>query len=349
MITIKELAKILNLASSTVSMALNDRKGISSDVRIKVKEAAKKYGYMPYINARKTGMYSKNSRVISIIYPKCDVHITETVQLGIDKIIKENDYHKIRYTIDIYDELRSEKDKEMFITNILEHTKTNRIIMFSVTLTETTLAKLIQKGVHVVFLNTFLEYGKCIYMDNINASYKAVRKLVELGYKEIGLVTPDATMGFEWKDRFEGYKKALKENNIQFNPEYIAYENDFSNLRSIAYATKSLIEQNPKISGIFYASDILAFGGIKVLRDMGKRIPEDIGIIGIDDMPIDEVLEPSLSSVKMPLEKMGELGAKILLNTISKKEYEPESILIDESELILRKSCIKEYNNEKWI
>ncbi|MBN1899029.1 MAG: LacI family DNA-binding transcriptional regulator [Spirochaetes bacterium] len=349
MITIIELAKILNLAPSTVSMALNDRKGISPDVRIKVKEAARKYGYMPYMKARESGMYKTDPRVISIIFPKCDVHITETIQSGIDKVIKENDYHKIRYTIDMYDDLRSEKSKEMFLTNILEHTSTNGILLFSLSLTEITLAKLVKKGVYIVFLNTFLDYGKCVYMDNISASFKAVKKLIEMGRKNIGLVIPDSSMGLEWKDRFLGYKKALKEKRLKFNPEYVIYENDFSNLRNIAYATKNLIEQNPQIDAMFYASDIFAFAGIKVLKDMGKKIPDDIALIGIDDMPIDEVLDPSLSSVKLPLAQMGEIGAKMLLQTIVNKQYDPESVLIEESEVILRASCAGEAESENWV
>ncbi len=348
MITIKELANILNLAPSTVSMALNDRKGISSDIKIKVKEEAKKYGYLPYINARKTGMYNKNSRVISIVYPKCDIHITETVQQGIDKIIKENDFHKIRYTVDVHNEIRTEKAKEIFIANILEHTTTSGIILFSITLTEIALSRLIKKGIPVVFLNTFLEYGKSVYMNNINAAYKAVNNLIKLGRKKIGLVIPDNTIGVEWKDRFEGYKKALLDNKIKFNPNYVMNENNFSNLKSVGYTTKNLIEENPEINGIFYASDIFAFSGIKMLKDMGKNIPDDIAVIGIDDMPIDEVLEPSLSSVKMPFVKMGEKGAGMLLDAINEKEYLPKSILIDESELILRMSC-KKGNNISWI
>ncbi|MDD5066432.1 MAG: LacI family DNA-binding transcriptional regulator [bacterium] len=349
MITIKELAKILNLAPSTVSMALNDRHGISPDVKILVREAAKKYNYLPYSKARETGMYSKDSRVISIIYPKCDIHITETVQAGIDSIIQENDYHKIRYTVDLYNDLKSEKAKELFISNILENTATNGIILFSIGLTEITLMKLINKGVSIVFLNTFQEYGKCIYMDNTKAAYQAVNRLIGTGRKEIGLVVPDAAMGLEWKQRFDGYKQALKENNIRFAPENVIFENDFSSLRNIAYTTKTLIEQNPRIDAIFYSSDIFAFGGLRALKEMNKKVPEEIAVIGIDDMPIDEVLEPGLSSMKMPLKKMGEMGARMLLKSISEKEYESESVLIDESELMLRKSCGNDVHEEKWV
>lgn len=340
---------MLDLAPSSVSMALNDRKGISPDVRIKVKEAAKKYGYLPYIKSRETGMYNKNSRVISIIYPRCDIHITESVQLGIDKLIRENDYHKIRYTVDLYNELASKEAKDMFIASILEHTSTNGILLFSIELSETTVVKLAREGIYTVFLNTFLDYGKCVYIDNMNAARKATEKLIKAGRREVALVIPDAGMGMEWKDRFEGYKKALQENKIEFNPDYIMYENDFSSLKKIAYATRHLVEANPKINGILYASDILAFGGIKILKDMGKKVPDDIAIIGIDDMPIDAILKPSLSSVRLPLEKMGELGAKMLLDTIDKGSYKSESIFINESRLILRESFRKENKGDSWI
>ncbi len=348
MITITELAKILNLAPSTVSMALNDRKGISAEVKMQVKEAAKKYGYMPFIKSRQTGMYNTDSKVISIIYPQCDIHVTETVQSGIDTIIKEHDYHKIRYTFELFDILLPEKSKEMYITDILENTKTNGIILFSIPLSEVTLAKLVQKGIFIIFLNTNLDYGKCVYMNNIDASFKAVQSLINMGKKEIGLVIPEASMGLEWEHRFSGYKKALIENELTFKPENIFWENDFSNLKKIGYATINLLRQNPDIDGILYGNDILAFGGLKALKDLEKKIPEDIAIIGIDNMPIDTVLSPSLSSVKMPYKKMGEAGAKMLLKTIDKKKYKPEHMCMNGSEVIMRNSCIKNYKNEKW-
>lgn len=349
MITIKELAKMLNVAPSTISMALNDRPGISPEVRVQVREAAKKYNYLPYMRARGTGMYSKDSRVISIIYPKCDVHITENIQAGIDEAIRENDYHKIRYTVDLYEGLRSEKAKEIFLSNILENTATNGILLFNINLTEITLLKMVRKGVRIVFLNTFLDYGKCVYMDNARAGHDAVTKLIQLGRKEIGLVIPDAAMGLEWKQRFEGYRQALKDAGITFNPDNVVYENDFSSLRSIAYATKTLLDQNPRINGIFYSSDIFAFGGMRALKEMGRKIPDDVALIGIDDMPIDEILDPGLSSVKMPLKKIGETGARMLLKAISEKEYEPESMLIGESELMIRESCLPGAVKEKWV
>jgi len=348
MVTIKDIAKELGIAPSTVSMALNDRKGISPELRLKVKEAAKRFGYMPYIKARQNGMYRKTPRVISIIYPKCDTHITESVQCGIDKVIKESDYHKIRYTVDLYSELNAEKDKERFIETILENTAAGAIILFSITLSETTVAKLTKKGVHLVFLNTYMEYGNCVYVDNLNASYKATKSLIELGYNKIGIIIPDQSMGVEWNDRLEGYKTALKDSNIEFNPDYIVYENDFSSLRSAAYSTKYLIEKHPEINAILYGSDIFAFGGLKILKEMGKKIPDDIAIIGFDDMPIDEVLQPSLSSVRFPLIKMGELGAKMLLNRIMKNNFNPERIVLNEAEIILRGTCVKEYN-KKWL
>ncbi len=347
MITIKELAKILNLAPSSVSMALNNRKGISPAVRKRVKEVAKRYGYMPYIKSRETGMYDKQSRVITIIFPKCDTHITETIQSGIDDIVNKQDYHKIRYTIDLYNELNTEKDKDNFIQEIMENTSTKGLILFSIPLSETTITKLTKKGIYVVLLNIKNNYSKCVYMDNVTASYKAVTKFIESGRKNIGLVIPDETMGTEWKDRFEGYKKALQEYKIGLNPDLILYENTFDNLIKISYATKILVDKNPDIDSIFYASDIFAFGGIKMLKNLGKKIPDDIAIIGIDNMPIDTVFQPELSSVELPLFQMGQMGAKILIDSIKKEKYNPVSILIDDSKLILRESFSKIYKNEK--
>ncbi len=143
-----------------------------------------------------------------------------------------------------------------------------------------------------------------------------------------------------WKDRFNAYKKCLQEHRITYNPNLIAHEWSFE-LDNAELTTKQLIKEHPEITALIYGNDYQAYGGLKALREMQKKVPEEMALIGFDDMEFNRVTIPTLSSVHQPIDKMAELGLKMLLDSINNKDFSHKAIELEAS-LTLRGSCIKE-------
>ena len=108
------------------------------------------------------------------------------------------------------------------------------------------------------------------------------------------------------------------------------------------------MEKEPKINGILYGSDTQAYGGMEALKEMGKRIPEEVAVAGFDDMPFSSITEPPLTSIRQPMREMGKLGAQMLLNAIKKKDFSHQAVKL-KTELILRQSTNKDIAREKLL
>ncbi len=343
-ITIHEIAKILGVAPSTVSKALNNRPNVNDDLRAKIKQTADRMGYAPYVTARETGMYDNQFKTIAFIYPRLGQHIVEQLQQGTNEILRQEDYFELRYTFDIGNSKINENVRnELLFKKLLSDTKISGIVFISFEISDVILAQFHKRNIPTVLLNNHTDYSKSITINNYKAMYQLVKKLVKLGHKNIGLIIPNEKSEHIWLNRFNGYKQGLSENKLKYNPNYIIHEWTFK-INEAGYATKNLITNNPEITAIIYGNDLQAYGGLKALSDMKIKVPDDIAIIGWDDIELNKYVKPSLSSVRQPIEKMGELGIKMLINSIKTKKYKNESIELA-SEINLRGSCIKDYKD----
>ena len=346
-VTIKDIAKELGVSPAAVSKALNSRPGIGLPLKLKIEKTARRLGYAPYLKARQTGMYERSMKYIAVIYARAGEHLVVDIESGIKDAIKDSGYYELRYTVDIYNDLYDNQRKEVFLDKIIHDNGIVGLISAFLDLSDSTIARLQKSNIPVVLLNNYSDYGQCVLIDNVDASYEATKKLLELGRRKIGLIMPEESSEFIWQDRLEGYKKALKEKKVDYDPYLILYEHTFA-LKEAGLATKALIDRSPEVDGIIYGSDLQAYGGIKILHEMGKRVPDDIAVLGFDDLPFSRISNPPLSSVRQPMRKMGEMGAKLLLDAIAKKKF-PNKVVTLKSELILRKSCLKDIPEEKWI
>lgn len=346
-ITIKDIAKELGVSAAAVSKALNNRPGIGLPLKLKIEKRAQELGYAPYLKARQTGMYNRALKYLAVIYARVGEHLEGEIELGIKETIRDSGFYELHYTVDVYNELYDEQRKEIFLDKIISETGVAGLISAFLSLSGSTIAKLQKNNIPVVLLNNYSDYGQCVVIDNVEASFKVTKKFIDLGHKKIGLIMPEEFKESVWQDRLEGYKKALKENGLAYDPYLIIYEHTFD-LKEAGLATKTLLEREPSVSAIIYGSDLQAYGGLKMLRDLGKRIPDDVAVIGFDDMPFSRISNPPLTSVKQPMRKMGQVGAQLLLEAISEKKF-PNKVVTLKSELILRKSCQKDIPEEKWL
>lgn len=346
-VTIKDIAKELGVSPAAVSKALNNRPGIGLPLKIRIEKAARRLNYAPYLRARQTGMYERSMKYIAVIYARAGEHLVSSIESGIKDALKDTGYYELLYTVDTYNDLYDNQRKEVFIDKVIHDSGVVGLISAFLDLSDSTIARLQKGNIPVVLLNNYSDYGQCVLIDNIESSFEATKRMLELGRRKIGLIMPEESSEFIWQDRLEGYKKALREKKVPYDPYLIVYEHTFS-LKDSGLATKTLIDRVSDTDAIIYGSDLQAYGGLKMLKEMGKKVPEDIAVLGFDDMPFSRISDPPLASVRQPMKKMGEMGAKLLLEAVTKKKF-PNKVIKLKSEIVLRKSCQKDIPEEKWL
>ncbi len=176
-----------------------------------------------------------------------------------------------------------------------------------------------------------------VRIDCEGAAYKAVRHLVDIGYKEIAVIygtTPEK----ENERKIEGYRQALAEEGITERKEYI--QEAANTIEGGYIAAKRLIDLKNRPRAIFTSSDLLAFGAMDAMKDHGIKIPEEVAFVGFDNIRMSNLIEPKLTTVEKPMHKMGVVGARLLFDIIDAKEGENSNreILL-QSKLKIRKSC----------
>jgi LacI family transcriptional regulator len=172
-----------------------------------------------------------------------------------------------------------------------------------------------------------------IDVDNISGAYNAVSHLIRLGYQRIGTITGQPGSA-EGEDRLEGYKKALHERGRNIEPEFIA-EGDFTEAGGY-HAMLQLLPVKP--DAVFAASDLMANGAIRAVREAGLKIPDDVAFVGFDDVAIATYSDPQLSTIRQPIVRFGFNAVEILLDLIE-NGIEPARRIIMDTELIIRDSC----------
>lgn len=340
-VTIKDIAKELSISIAAASKALNDLPGVSDSLRLKVKRAAETMGYKKYLKSSMVNAYERNLKFIIVLYGRVGGHIMEQLEAGIDENIRKKGYYELRYLIDVSKELYSEEKKELLLDTILKEKGILGVLACYLKISDVLIAKLYKNKIPVVLLENYTDFGRSVTIDNTKASYRAVNKLIELGHRKIGCIIAQEDIDHVWADRIAGYKKALKDKGIKYDPNLMVYENSVG-INEAGLATRELLEKDTQITAILYGSDRQAYGGMSALRELGKRIPEEIAVIGFDDMEFDKIMTPSLSSVRQPIRELGELGINMLFESIEKNDLSHKSVVLD-TELMLRSSCLKDY------
>ena len=346
-VSLRDIAKQLNVSTAAVSRALNDLPGVSDELRLRVKETTARLGYIKHLRPAPGNGPERTMKFIAVLYGPVGGNIVGELERGIDEVIRRKGYYELRYLVDTLHLHRTEAAKEAFLGKIVAETGIAGILSCYVPLSDVIISKMYRLNVPVVLVDNQTEFGRCVTTNSIKASQKAVAKLIELGRQHIGCIMPPEDADHIWADRLMGYRRALKEHGYPYDPSLIVYEN-FVAIKPGGLATRALLQQNPKVDAILYGSDTLACGGMKMLRDLGRKVPDDIAVIGFDDEDFDTVLQPTLSSIRQPIRKMGEVGLGLLFDSIEKGDLSHRHIEM-ETELMVRGSCLKEHDEEAWM
>jgi LacI family transcriptional regulator len=339
-VTLKQIARELDVSISTVSKSLRNSLEISEDTRQKVQAFAKLYNYRP--NNIALSLKNRKSKTICIIIPEIIHHFFATVISGVERIANEKGYNVI---VCLSDE---SFDKEVINMEMLANGSIDGFIMSLSKETQQKrdfhhISEVINQGMPVVMFDRVTNDILCdkVIIDDGLAAFNTTQFLVDKGFKKIAIISTVDYVSVG-KLRTEGYIQALKSNDIKVDENLILKIEDTDNFES---QIVSLIENND-LDAIFAVNEIFAVTAIKVAAKLGKKVPEDISIIGFTDGIISKYSSPSITTVSQNGVKMGEKAAKMLLEKLEIEEEEDEEYQeqykteVIETELVERESTL---------
>jgi LacI family transcriptional regulator len=333
-VTLKQIAKELDVSISTVSKSLRDSPEISEDTRLKVQAFAKLYNYKPNLIA--LSLKNRKTKTIGIIIPEIVHHFFATVISGIEQIANERGYNVI---VTLSDE---SFDKEVINMEMLANGSIDGFIM---SLSKETqyrkdfhhIIEVINQGMPVVMFDRVTNDISCdkVIIDDSLAAYEAVQKLIQIGYKNIALITTVDYVSVG-KLRTDGYIKALRTNDLAIDPDLILKIEDIDNCSD---QIEQLIRDNT-IDAIFAVNELFAVTAIKTAKKQGISVPENMAVIGFTDGIISKYSSPSITTVGQNGIEMGNKAAQMLINRLETELEEEEHYRTEiiETHLVIRES-----------
>lgn len=340
-VTLKQIARELDVSISTVSKALRNSKEISEDTRGKIQAFAKLYNYRP--NNIALSLKNRKTKTIGIIIPEIVHHFFSKVISGIELVANKRGYNVI---VGLSNE---SFDKEVINMEMLAN---GSIDGFILSISKETLLQqdyhhfneTINQGMPIVMFDRVVDGLNCdkVIVDDVKGSKKAVVKLIENGCKNIAMITTKDYVSVG-KLRTQGYLEALDEHKINPKASLILKVDDKlaseDYLNILENEIEQLFRQNKNLDGIFAVNELYAITAMKVARKFGKRIPEDIQVIGFTDGVLSKHATPSLTTVSQHGKKIGEKTADLLIDKLENEDDEEHyQTVVIETELIERES-----------
>jgi len=332
MTRIVDIAEKANVSPGTVSKILKGTYIGSSETKNRVLKIAKELGYTPNLIA--SSLKSRKSRTIALIVPEISVPFFPELSKGVEDVARENEYNVILCSSN------NDPIQEAKYLESLERRWVDGIIFSRITgdTFKEKIPRLLANKVKMVFVDRVPVENKLpiarVEIDNEKAAYSATEFLIKLGHKDIACITGPLNTRIA-QQRLEGYKKALRDNDVPVNDELIV-EGTFK-LDSGFKGVNVLLERKVYFTAIFANNDLMAIGAIKALRKRNLRVPEDISVMGFDGIPLSEYIEPALTTVVQPIYEMGRTAARLLLEGI-KKGVEPKDHIVLDTRIEVRES-----------
>ena len=328
MATIKDVAQLAQVSTSTVSRVLGGKVFVDEETRRRVLEAMEELHYRPNPLAR--ALREKRTNTFALLVPGIENQIWPLVARGVENVARKNDYSVILCNTD-----NDVKVEKQYVAR-LQRRWVDGIIIAPAQDDENYLQQLADSGFPVVQVIRGLESGMdTVMIDNFRIAYDAVEYLHKTGHRHIAIASGRQELNI-YRRRLEGYKKALEDLGLDQDERLVIQE--IKELNNLYRLTRQRIEDGVPIDAVVATSDPKAVMVMRAIRDAGKRIPEDISVIGMDDIETSSFFEPRLTTMAQPFIQIGELAAKKLIFHIDNPDnYTPVTDVLHH-ELIIRKS-----------
>lgn len=333
-ITIRDIAKRANVSIATVSRVLNNSSKVSKETKDKIHRVMEELNYKP--NALARGLIKRSLRTVGVLIQDMNNIFYPAVIKGIEDELEIHDYNIFLCNTD------SNLDKEKKYIDTLVGKGVDGIIFMGtrpVGMKHNEHIAALCKKIPVLIINDDI-IGVDVYSvatNEVNGAYKAISYFIELDHRKIAFINGN-TDYTTYRYKFEGYKRAILDNGIDLNPDYIIQEEPYE--KGGYKGAKKLLSLKNRPTAIFSASDQIAIGIIRAVFEAGYSIPDDFSIIGFSGVPISAEIFPQLTTVNQFPFKTGKIAASLIIKAINKQQLEQRKILI-EPELSIRKTCRK--------
>ena len=327
-ITLKMVAKRAEVSVNTASRAINNKPDINEETKKRVLRIAKELGYIR--NAAAVALRTKKTRTIGVVIADNSNPFYAEVLNGIEVAAREKNYHII-----LANTQRDYKKEEEAI-NLLLAKRVDGLLIAPVQDRDDDIRKLVEANIPFVIVGRDFENIEvdAVYNDEVKGGFLATEYLIKKGHKRIALID-----GFLYKSpakgRLEGYKKALNKYRIPLDVSLISVGD--INLEDGHERTRQMLGKNLDFTAIFAYNDMMAFGAMQAIKEKGLRIPEDIGLVGYDDISFSSLMDPALTTIRLNKQELGIESVKLLLSRINGNRKIAQKIMLD-VDIIARKT-----------
>ncbi len=333
-LTLEEVGQLAGVSRSTVSRVVNGHPSVSTGVRERVWSVIRETGYQPHAAAR--SLVTRRTRIIGVIIPESVARLFvdpffPLLLGGITATCNARGYHLM---LSLFN---GPANPEELYRRLVHSGHLDGVVVASARLDDPLVSRLLQDEVPFILVGRHVdERVRYVDADNVRGACMAVEHLIRLGHRRIATITgPLSTPA--GADRLAGYRQALEASRLALCDDLVV-EGDFTK-GSGATGMQRLLPSQP--SAVFCASDFMAIGALEVIRDAGLRVPDDIALVGFDDVPVATAVEPALTTVRQPIEGLGTMAAELLLNLVENPPdgQAPGQRIVLPAKLVVRDSC----------
>jgi DNA-binding LacI/PurR family transcriptional regulator len=331
-VSIKDIARMLNISIATVSRALHDRYGVNPETKRKVLELAEKLNYRPSSHA--IGLLTKRTHTIGLVVPEIDNQFFSEIINGLESVAYQQGYNVMIFqSQNIY-------EREVKIIDQLIGARVDGV---AISIGSTTqdfrhLNMLKELDIPLAMFDRVHDsvFGHKIVNDNFDGGYKAGEFLIKSGHQRLAHIAGPDTLKLS-RLRLQGFKAALRDAQVELRPEYLVYTT--FRLEDSYQTALDLLRLPEPPDAIFAVSDYVALGVLKAARELNLQIPRDLALIGFSNLSVGPLLEPPLTTISQQSFEMGQETARILLENIESpvKDYKPQTRIF-KPELVVRNS-----------
>lgn len=336
MVTIKDVAKRANVSPATVSLVLNKRSisiPISAATKERVRAAAKELDYQPNTYA-KTLRTNKSPLIGILAFDIIDPYCSNVIR-GASEIINGNDY------LALLSDLQNDNEKLItYITQLQKHRIAGLLILASSLQIDDHIASelnRLQCPCVIIGREIANPFVSTVVTDNIHGSFLAIEHLIQLGHTKIAFIIGPHRY-IDSHQRFMGSKRALEQYKIALDEEMIEKEQEVGWGPESGYnSMQRLLKKGKKFTALFAFDDISAFGAIRAISEAKLNVPQDISVIGFDDLSVSAFYHPPLTTIQYSMANMGKKGAELLLESIQKDGKQTQSKkIVEKTRLVVR-------------
>jgi len=327
-ITIEDVAAAAGVSRQTVSRAMNDKGEISPETKERVLKAIQDLGYQP--NRLAQGMVTQRTKTVGLVMPDITNLFFPEVSRGVQDASRLHDYNVLLCNTD------DRPEEEIRVLHSLAAQRVDGIFMIGSVADDPTLTRFADSYSPIVMLNRFFAHPNVslIIVDNERGAFLAVEHLIAQGHRTIGMLAA-SIFSRSLVRRVRGYEEALKHYGIAVDRRLIVGETPI--LQGGYNAMQELMRAHPEVTAVFTYNDLMGLGAMRAVRDLGKRVPEDIALIGFDNIGMASMATPSLSSIHVDKYAIGQKAMNRILDMLDRPDDSFATIEVG-VELIQRES-----------